>query len=97
MGYKKHTKEGITMIYLPESVERTLARIEEAYKRDIKKRRSYYSSIIKDGKTYTGTDTVKIMLEDFKKFKASSKKSRMLKEQSIQKMTYLTVGYFYLM
>jgi len=71
MGYKKYTKEGITMIYLPESVERTLARVEEVYKRDIKKRRSYYSSIIKDGKTYTGTDTVKIMLEDFKKFKAS--------------------------
>lgn len=59
------------MIYLPESIERTLERIEEAYKRDIKKRRSYYSSIIEDGKTYTGTDTVRIMLKEFKKFKAS--------------------------
>ena len=59
------------MIYLPESVERVLERIEEAYKRNIKKGRSYYSSIIKDGKTYTGSDILKIKLEDFKKFKAS--------------------------
>ena len=71
MGYKKYMKEGITMIYLPESVERTLKRIEEAYNRDIKKGRSYYSYITKDGKTYTGTDTVRIKLESFKEFKAS--------------------------
>lgn len=71
MGYKIYTKEGITMIYLPESLERTLARIEDAYKRDIKKGRSYYRSITKDGKIYTGTDTVKVQLEYFKEFKAS--------------------------
>ena len=59
------------MIYLPESIERTLARIEDAYKRDIKKGRAYHSSIIKGGKTYTGTAILKIKLEDFKKFKAS--------------------------
>lgn len=44
------TKEGISMIFLPESIERILERIGEAYKRDIKKRRSYYSSISKNGK-----------------------------------------------
>lgn len=65
------TKEGIAMIYLPESIERILERIGEAYKRDIKKRRSYYYSISKNGKTYTGTDTVKIQLEYFEEFKAS--------------------------
>ena len=59
------TKEGISMIFLPESIERILERIGEAYKRDIKKRRSYYSSISKNGKKYTGTDTVKIQLEYF--------------------------------
>ena len=71
MGYKKYAKEGITMIYLPESIERTLARIEEIYKRDVKTKKSYYHSITKNGKTYTGTDTVKIQLENFKEFKAS--------------------------
>lgn len=30
------TKEGIEMIFLPESIERILERIGEAYKRDIK-------------------------------------------------------------
>lgn len=59
------------MIYLPESIERTLGRIAEAYKRDIKKGKSYYSSITKNGKTYTGTDTVRIQLEYFEGFKAS--------------------------
>lgn len=67
------TKEGIAMIFLPESIERILERIGEAYKRDIKKRKSYYSSISKNGKTYTGTDTVKIQLENFEEFKASLK------------------------
>ena len=65
------TKEGIAMIFLPESIERILERIGEAYKRDIKKRRSYYSSISKNGKKYTGTDTVKIQLEYFEEFKTS--------------------------
>lgn len=64
-------KEGRIMIYLPESIERTLARIEKTYKKDIKIGRAYYHSITKDGKTYTGTDTVKIQLEYFKEFKAS--------------------------
>lgn len=59
------------MIFLPESIERILERIGDAYKRDIKKRRSYYSSISKNGKTYTGTDTVRIQLEYFEEFKAS--------------------------
>lgn len=57
------------MIFVPESIERTLLRITEAYKRDIKKGKSYYSSISKDGKTYTGTDTVRIQLEYFEAFK----------------------------
>lgn len=48
-----------------------MERIGEAYKRDIKKRTSYYSSISKNGKIYTGTDTVKIKLEYFEEFKAS--------------------------
>lgn len=65
------TKEGIMMISVPESIERILGRIEDAYKRDIKKCKSYYSSISKNGKTYTGTDTVKIQLEYFDEFKAS--------------------------
>ncbi len=65
------TKEGRTMIFLPESIERILERIGEAYKRDIKKCRSYYSSISKNGKKYTGTDTVKIQLEYFEEFKTS--------------------------
>ncbi len=65
------TKGGISMIFLPESIERILERIGEAYKRDIKKHRSYYSSISKNGKKYTGTDTVKIQLEYFEEFKTS--------------------------
>ena len=65
------TKEGTTMIFLPESIERSLERIEEVYKRDIKKRRSYYHSISKNGKKYTGTDTVRIQLEYFQEFRES--------------------------
>ena len=65
------TKEGISMIFLPQSIERIFEPIGEAYKRDIKKRRSYYSSISKNGKKYTGTDTVKIQLEYFEEFKTS--------------------------
>lgn len=64
-------KEGISMIFLPESIERTLERLKEAYNRDIKKHRSYCSSISENGKTYTGTDTVKIVLKHFEEFKAS--------------------------
>lgn len=64
-------KEGLKMIFLSESIERILERISEAYKRDIKKRTSYYSSISKNGKIYTGTDTVKIQLEYFEEFKSS--------------------------
>ena len=64
-------EEGITMIFLPESIKRILERIEEAYKRDIMRRRAYYSSISKNGKTYKGTDTVKFQLESFQEFKAS--------------------------
>ena len=66
-------KEKTTMIFLPESIERTLERIEEAYKKDIKKHKVYFSSILKDGKKYTGTDTVRIQLESFKQFKESLK------------------------
>lgn len=66
-------KEGITMIFLPESIERILERIGEAYKRDIKKRKSYYSFISKNGKTYTGTDTIKIQLKNFEEFKEKLK------------------------
>ena len=35
-------EEGIFMIFLPESIERILERIEEAYKRDIKKTYSLF-------------------------------------------------------
>lgn len=59
------------MIFIPESIERTLKRIEKAYQEDLEKGRSYYHSISKDGKVYRGTDTVRIQLESFEEFKAS--------------------------
>lgn len=64
-------KEGIAMIILPESIKRILKRIEATYEQDIKAQKSYYPTVIKDGITYTGTDTVRILLESFKEFKAS--------------------------
>lgn len=64
-------EEGITMIDLPKSIKRILERTEEAYKRDIMRRRAYYSSISRNGKTYKETDTVKFQLKCFKEFKAS--------------------------
>ena len=59
------------MIFLPESIERILERIGKAYKQDLQKGKAYYSSISKNGKVYTGTDTVKIQLEYFEEFKTS--------------------------
>ena len=64
-------EEGITMIFLPESIKRILKRTEEAYRRDIIRRMAYYSSISINGKTYKGTDTVIFQLECFQNFKAS--------------------------
>ena len=48
------------MIFLPESIERTLERIGDAYKRKIK-----------NGKKDKENNTVKTQLEYFEKFKAS--------------------------
>lgn len=59
------------MIFIPESIERTLKRIEKAYQGDLEKGRSYYHSISKNGKVYRGTDTVRVQLESFEEFKAS--------------------------
>ena len=64
-------EEGMTMIFLPESIKRILERTEEAYKRDIMRHRAYYSSISRNGKTYKGTDTVRFQLKCFQEFKAS--------------------------
>lgn len=60
-------EEGIFMIFLPESIERILERIEEAYKRDIKKRIAYS----KKWNRYAGTDSAKVQLEFFEEFKSS--------------------------
>lgn len=59
------------MIFVPESIERILERIEEIYKRDVKENKAYNSSILKNGKTYRKTNTTKIQLEDFRKFRES--------------------------
>lgn len=58
-------------IFISESIERILKRIVDVYKKDIENHRVYCHSITKDGKTYTGTDTVRIKLEYFEEFKAS--------------------------
>ncbi len=59
------------MIYLSESIERMLERIEIVCKRDIKKCKAYFSMVTRDGKNYYGSDTVRFWLEDFKAFKAA--------------------------
>ena len=59
------------MIYLSESIERMLERIEIVCKRDIKKSKAYFSMVTRDGKNYYGSDTVRFWLEDFKEFKSA--------------------------
>lgn len=64
---------GYTRLYLPESIERTLDRIEQTYISDVQKGKSYYSLIKRNGKEYVGTDTVLLHLADFRRFKARLK------------------------
>lgn len=71
MGIKTIKKEGVIMIFIPESIKRILKRIENAYQEDLAKGVAYCYAIDKNGQLYTGTDAVRIQLENFKEFKTS--------------------------